>query len=168
MQIPQGGPWEWWWEMPLDIHPLVPRTLGILPIGIHYPYPSGFTYQRVPSLCHFRPSQCWIKLVTSRWCSTQQDHWIPWSRAHCCAHFDIKWSPWFAACIRIQSEKQSHCEWHSDLGILFFAMLCGIWDHSSPPMDQTHTPSIGSGVLTAGLPGKSLKSFIKIHNHLFP
>ena len=41
----------------------------------------------------------------------------------------------------------------------FLARLLRMWDLNSPPWNQAHAPCIGSTVLTAGPPGKSLFPF---------
>ena len=45
---------------------------------------------------------------------------------------------------------------NEDFLMIILAMLCSMWDLSSPIKDRTETPCNGSLILTTGLPGKSL------------
>ena len=44
----------------------------------------------------------------------------------------------------------------------FLAMTHSMWDLSSPTRDHTHAPNWKLGVLTNGLPGKSLENELKV------
>ena len=74
-------------------------------------------------------------------------------------------------CGAVQPKKKQtrlcRCDWVKDFGmgrligleneLSFLAMTHSMWDLSSPTRDHTHAPNWKLGVLTNGLPGKSLQ-----------